>query len=63
MRIIFRGRRQMGGPNMFIFKQMGHVVMPSLSLWTAWCVCNSELTILFLDLGGALFIYEADQGY
>ena len=31
----------------------GHVLMPSLSLWTAWRVCNSELTIPFSHVGVA----------
>ena len=31
----------------------GHVFLPSLSLWTAWRVCNSELTIPFSHVGVA----------
>ena len=33
--------------------RFGHVFQPSLSLWTAWRVCNSELTIPFSHVGVA----------
>ena len=36
----------------------GHVLMPSLSLWTAWHARNSDLIMLFCDMVVAVCICE-----